>query len=994
MNDQEVIASLKKRFGPTLDSDEIDEIVSAFASVASETQGAAFNIGLILSDFSLKAAASYFRILPEVLQVIEPDELGAWVGMGIKVAQKSAATGIRFFKKGPSIFSRIASRPLRVLFIREGIVLADGDVNLAVEYYLNAPLLLENNLLTEEAFSEWIAEGRALGEVDYTLAVEYFRITPTLLPHLPIHLLSSWVAVGRKLATEKLLPTLLFMRNSPEIFSKISSDPIKKQLLDLTAEVAEQRPPLAGQLFAESTTVLPPFQEKKLESVLIEKAIQIAQFDGVLATTFFLSGPKILKEMGEVADRFPEWGDQGIALLKKGPETASAYFSLQGKSGRAAIDQLRGGISLSSVSRTLKLFAEALSGKRVIVKPTTELKEARSEAQADQPTTDGETIYLPPHVGHFATDRLNFEWYKVSTAYQAGYLEYGTFYPQMNETADLIESIQNRYQGRGGFSSLSSFFSLFPEPGMIRQLFELAEGARVEFFLRREYPGLRQAMIRMRAADLEGRPSLVGMTPRGVVLELLTQISLSGKTKEPIPNAIQSLLFEACRILGVVQDPAATVASSMKAASTAYEFLETEDDHPEPSDTPMEAFDSEEATQVKGKGESSGELRPSTRGAIDPKRVEEAQKVKQAYTDELIEKLKKAGLDLSIETVASAISQSLERGALKLESFKEGSPEDALDRVAEQVVADQKGSTGVSGKRSFFYDEWNCVEQDYRPAWCRLVEKPVPSDASTDVESVLDDYRGITQSIVSAFQMLRPEGLKRVKGEPEGDAFDLDALMASRVEMKSGRSPSERIYISRQKKERSVSVAFLADLSGSTQQQLPDHNKSILQVEKEALLLMSKAVDAIGDSFALYGFSGRGKDAVDFYILKEFGEPYTSAIDHRIAHMKPEVQNRDGAAIRHAVSKLAAQPAKIKTFVLISDGKPLDDDYRGSYATADTKMALREAKRMGVHPYCITVDREGAEYLKGMYGEIAYMVIDHVERLPIRLPQIYKRLTT
>ncbi|MBN4054419.1 VWA domain-containing protein, partial [Nitrospira defluvii] len=608
--------------------------------------------------------------------------------------------------------------------------------------------------------------------------------------------------------------------------------------------------------------------------------------------------------------------------------------------------------------------------------------------------TDGETIYLPAHVGYFPDDKLNFEWYKVATAYQAGYLEYGTFYPQMNETADLIESLQTLYKRQGGFSSLASFLSLFSDLGLIKQLFELAEGARVEYFLRREYPGLRKAMIRMREADLDRRPPLMGLSPRGVVLELLLQISLAGKTKEPIPAALQSMLFEVCHILGAVQNPGATVALSMKAAASAYTFLQVDDQWDEVPEGPMEAFESETGEEVKGKGRENGELRPSTRGAIDPKRFEEAQKVKQAYTNELIEKLKKVGMDVSHEAVSSAISQSVERGEMKLERYIEGDPEADLDRIESQLKAERKGSEGGDGRRSFFYDEWDCEAGSYRPAWSQVLEKSFSSEAASDIESILDEYRGMTQSIVSAFQLLRPEGLKRVKGEREGDAFDLDALLNSRVEIKSGRNPSDRIYISRQKKERSVAVAFLVDLSGSTQQRLPDRNKSILQTEKEALLMLAKAVDAVGDAFALYGFSGRGKDAVDFYIMKDFDEPYSPAIDHRIANIEAAIQNRDGAAIRHAAFKLSAQTAKIKTLVLISDGKPLDDDYRGSYAMADTKMALREAKQRGIHPYCITVDREGAEYLKGMYGEVAYMVIDQVDRLPIRLPQIYKSLTT
>jgi len=988
------LASFQQLFGEMLDADEIEALADHFHAVAADAQAPALNIGLILSDFSTKAAAAYFRVLPEVLQSITPDELSGWVGMGIKVAQKSAASGIRFFKQGPKVFSQIASKDLRALFIQQGILLADGDVNLAVEYYLNAPALLSQDLLNASSFSLWIAEGRALGEVDYTLAVEYFRVTPALLPYLPIEALSLWVAVGIKLSAGKLFSTLLFIRSSPEIFSKLPSDAIKTQVLTLVSEVAEHAPHLAEGIFSESVTVLSAFRPLALESLLLQKALEIARFDGELSSLFLLNGPKVLKVMDKMADRFPEWVAQGIALLKSGSETAKAFFSLEGKIGQIAIDRLRGGVSLATVSRTLKLFAEGLSGKAVSIKPTTDLRAAESSSGglSELPMTDGETIYLPPHVGYFTDDRLNLEWYKVATAYQAGYLEFGTFYPKIAETADLIESLQLRYGRRGGFSSLASFFSLFPEPFTINRLFELAEGARVEYFLRREYPGLRKAMIRMREADLERRPPLMGLSPRGVVNELLLQISLAGKTKEPIPAPLQSILFEACRILGAVQDPKATVALSMKAAAAAYQFLETDESGQDAPEGPMEAFESEPGEKVKGKGQESGELRPSTRGAIDPKRFEEAQKVKQRYTDDLIEKLKNAGVSVSNETVSSAISQSVERGEAKLEVYKEGDP--TLDRIEAQLKAEGQGHGAAAGTQHFLYDEWNCEDGDYRPAWSQVIERTFSSDAASDVDSLLDDDRGMTQSVVSTFQMLRPEGLKRVKGQREGDAFDLDALLDSRVEIKSGRNPSDRIYISHLKKERSVAAAFLVDLSGSTQQQLPDQSKSILQTEKEALLLLAKAVDAIGDSFALYGFSGRGKDGVDFYIMKDFNEPYTRAIDHRIAGIQSAIQNRDGAAIRHAAFKLRAQAAKIKTLVLISDGKPLDDDYRGSYATADTKMALREAKRQGIHPYCITVDREGAEYLKGMYGEIAYMVIDHVERLPMKLPQIYKRLTT
>jgi hypothetical protein len=809
---------------------------------------------------------------------------------------------------------------------------------------------------------------------------------------LPTTLLPEWTSVGLKLTAGKVLPALLFMRTSPEVFSKVLADADRRALLALTAEVAEQAPALAAKLFSESAAVLSPFRVLHLEGVLLDRAAQIARFDGELAGTFFLNGPKILIEMGPVADHFPAWVDRGMAILKKDPAAAKSFFSLEAKSARLAIDQLRGGISLSAVSRPLKLFAEALSGKPVSIQPVSALKEAKKEGEAELPTTDGYTIYLPAHVGRFSNDALNFEWYKVATAFQAGYLEFGTFSPRLVETADLIESLQIKYQKRGGLKGLSPFFTLFPEPPFIKQLFEIAEGSRIEFNLRQEYPGLRAALVRMREADLDRRPSLIGLTPRGVVVELLQQISLAGKTKEVIPPELQPILFEACRIMGVVQSPEATVAASMKAAARAYDFLQEGGDLPAPATTPMEAFE-DTGPQMRGEGPGGGEIRPSTRGNLDPQRVEGAKKVVKEQSEGLLKKLKESGIDLSSEAVESALTASVQRGEVSLETLRSDPAADPLDRIVQQLQSDRFGQ-GRSGQKAFVYDEWDAEAGDYRLGWCRVQEEKVPPGEIEAVQAILSEYSGIIQSVQAAFQFLRPEGLKRIKGEQDGDELDLDALLASRIEAKAGRSPSDRIYIQRQKKERSVAAAFLVDLSGSTQQQLRGGEKSILQIEKEALVILAKAVNAVGDRFALYGFSGRGKEGVHFYILKEFEERYTVEIDRRIGQVQPAIQNRDGAAIRHAAMKLAAQPAKIKTLVLLSDGKPLDDDYRGSYATADTKMALREAKRLGVHPYCITVDRDGEEYLKGMYGEVAYMVIDQVETLPMKLPQIYKRLTT
>ena len=161
-------------------------------------------------------------------------------------------------------------------------------------------------------------------------------------------------------------------------------------------------------------------------------------------------------------------------------------------------------------------------------------------------------------------------------------------------------------------------------------------------------------------------------------------------------------------------------------------------------------------------------------------------------------------------------------------------------------------------------------------------------------------------------------------------------------------------------------------------------------------MLIAEAVQAIGDAFAIYGFSGYGRDQVAFYVAKDFAEPWNDEARARVGRIAWKMENRDGTAIRHATRKLLDWPARVRLLLLLSDGKPLDcgcDLYADAYAQEDTRAALVEARAAGVHPFCITVDPRGQEYLARMYGEVGYTIIDRVEALPERLPQIYRRLT-
>ncbi len=161
---------------------------------------------------------------------------------------------------------------------------------------------------------------------------------------------------------------------------------------------------------------------------------------------------------------------------------------------------------------------------------------------------------------------------------------------------------------------------------------------------------------------------------------------------------------------------------------------------------------------------------------------------------------------------------------------------------------------------------------------------------------------------------------------------------------------------------------------------------------------MAQALEEIGDLYAIYGFSGHGRDCVEFFDVKSFDEPLTQAVRARIGAIEPQRSTRMGAALRQAITKLRSVASRAKHLILLSDGFPQDFDYgedrrSNVYGLRDTAMALREAQQAGVRPFCITVDRAGHDYLREMCEASRYLVIDDLAALPRELPKIYSEAT-
>jgi nitric oxide reductase activation protein len=294
----------------------------------------------------------------------------------------------------------------------------------------------------------------------------------------------------------------------------------------------------------------------------------------------------------------------------------------------------------------------------------------------------------------------------------------------------------------------------------------------------------------------------------------------------------------------------------------------------------------------------------------------------------------------------------------------------------------------------FYYDEWDYRIGDYRARWCRVTEREWDHGDLNFARKALSAYRGALSQVRYQFQLMRPAGLRRVRGLVDGDNFDLEAVIEHHVDRRARVTPSDRIYSERQRRDRDVAVFFLIDLSSSTFNRVSG-GKHLIDVEKEALLLMSEALEAVGDAYAIYGFSSHGRRHVSFYRFKDFAEPYGERPRRRIGAARWLTNTRLGAAIRHATWRLNQQPSATRLLIILSDGRPADDEYVNErYAREDTRVALAEARASGATPFFIVVNESGSPELEEMLTSTNFTVIDNVLSLPERMPGIYRRLTT
>ncbi len=286
--------------------------------------------------------------------------------------------------------------------------------------------------------------------------------------------------------------------------------------------------------------------------------------------------------------------------------------------------------------------------------------------------------------------------------------------------------------------------------------------------------------------------------------------------------------------------------------------------------------------------------------------------------------------------------------------------------------------------------EWDYRKSELVKDHCCL--QPMVADTAEAIELPLR-LRSTAKRLRSQFEALVPSRIW-YKGQKEGSEVDLDAYLDFVTEQKQSQAIADQgMYREFRGGFRDMACLLLADLSLSTDSYVNDESR-VIDVIRDSLMLFAEALSATGDQFAMYGFSSRYRDHIRFHTLKTFSQSHNNISRGRINAIKPGYYTRMGAAIRQASEVLSKQSASQQLLLLLTDGKPNDLDlYDGRYGIEDTRMALIEARRKGLQPFCVTVDEKGGDYLPYMFGAENFVVIRKPSELPRELPLLYARLT-
>ncbi len=678
--------------------------------------------------------------------------------------------------------------------------------------------------------------------------------------------------------------------------------------------------------------------------------------------------------------------DHAIRRHEKDARLGARFLSLESEGAKKMCRDRQVTVPLSLVRSALERYLFARTGSAVAVRPFSALPTIPVEEKMPMPMVlcDGRTIYLPDDMDVMDRQADNAELYKLLVRLEAGVIEFGTFSFDVEKVSDEVGLPQPLDEAGSPVprSDLARFLRLFEDSNEALDLFTTFEHARIAHEVKRNYPGLHGRLTSILSHGT--RLDRIGGSPGGTWYFLYRHLVL-GESLKPATRRTASIRPMVDRFRRLIEAGDATVQTS------AYMVLKHAK-HPEEPVVGRSLGDYRPLVLPFGR-----RFIPSCFGPVPTAYDQMAADIRDRLAKQQIRVYRSDLCNLLVSQQGQISTTDLKR--LIVCTPKNGADKDTAmpSRLDLHAVLCSHGirqlEKDVDESRAFRYREWDTCMADYLMDRVRLREREITGTSPDIYRQTVTEHSGLVRRIRYAFELLRPEGLTILRQWKEGDDFDYRALLDYAMDKKAGLMPSDRLYIKRTKRQRDVVALLLVDLSRSTGNAVDQSGTRVLDVEKQAIVLLCEALTVVGDRFAIAGFSGSGPLGVDYYRVKDLDEPLDEKVKGRIGAMAPQRSTRMGAAIRHATAVLSNIQARAKLIICLGDGYPNDLAYKGAYAVEDTRRAIMEARTATIHVKAITVNVSDNGQLDRLYGATHHTLIGNVRDLPDRLVRVYSALT-
>ena len=728
---------------------------------------------------------------------------------------------------------------------------------------------------------------------------------------------------------EELVVT--YLQEMPEMARAIGED----TLPDVVTFLLSMTSKTSGQVLTLILATSPLAAERLGDEELFRHYLKVLE-------VMLAQAPRGLRPMLENLDRLltqltlgglRRWVNWGAQAYKTDFEGQVRYFSLQSPDSHSVLQAERKGTLFVDVQRRLNIYLRAMWGRDFFLRPTA----------GDYESREG----LKPYIEHFLIH--------IADAYD-DYRPYG------DETPDeAVVSGVEIYRAAANHCASHLVFTRQPLSmetldTMQMAIIEAVEDARVEELACREFPGMRAAWLKLHPPLQRGDPQTVGD-----LLNRLARALLDPEPNDPHPWVLQGLeLFRAQEDL----------SSNQVSWNIGVELSHSLARLPLP------------------------EFNPRT------------DLLRAIYRDDNRTVWQSQEYDLEAALEATWAPKQVRKTVSVIEMVNTLDYEFAGDDAQEiwvlptEFYLDQEGVTinELEGKPPvsdpFHYHEWDYQIQLERPSWVTVLERrPQPGDLER-IEAITEEYKPVISRLKFLIESMIPQGMQRLRRQEDGDELDINAAVRAMVDIRTGQQPDTRIMMRYKRNLRDLAVMVLLDMSESANDKVRGQDYTVMDLTRAATVLLSDALDRIGDPFALHGFCSDGRHDVHYYRFKDFDQPYNDAVKARLSGMQGSYSTRMGAALRHAGMYLGQQPKNKKILFIITDGEPADNDVRDpQYLRHDAKRAVEELARNGVTTYALSLDPHADEYVSRIFGMTHFTVLDHVERLPEKLPMLYLGLT-